>query len=310
MTLARSESLPCISGALKPGVPRSTRKPLTWSSSLRAHTTATSAIEPLVIHIFEPSSTQPPPRRFARVRIDAGIRSRASGSVRPKQPIVSPLAMPGSQRCFCSSPPQRWIANIASDPCTEQNERSPAVARLELHARQPVRGRRRAGAAVAVQVHARAGPSLPSSPAIPSGSVPVLEVSGDVRQELLAHVPANGVADQPLLVVELGVEGQRIEGVEGGQRGGGGHAHQPSGGRRARRPSASRSAAAARSCCWRAAAGRSSRSRSSGVSGGYGRSSTFRPGVRNVLIIGSALNQECEPPDEPWQPASLRLWMP
>ena len=30
----------------------------------------------------------------------------------------------------------------------------------------------------------------------------------------------------------------------------------------------------------------------------------------NVLISGSALNQECEPPCEPWQPSSLRLCMP
>ena len=113
-----------MTGALKPGMPFSTRKPLTLSSSVRAHTTATSASEPLVIHIFEPFRTQPSPDRFARVRIPAGLEP-ASGSVSPKQPIVSPAAMPGSQRSFCSSLPQRWIANIASDPCTEQNERSP-----------------------------------------------------------------------------------------------------------------------------------------------------------------------------------------
>ena len=97
---------------------------MTLPSSLRAHTTATSATEPLVIHIFEPLSTQPEDVFFARVRMPAGF-DPASGSVRPKQPIVSPAAIPGSQRSFCSSLPQRWIANIASEPWTEQNERRP-----------------------------------------------------------------------------------------------------------------------------------------------------------------------------------------
>ena len=97
---------------------------MTLSSSLRAHTTATSATEPFVIHIFEPLSTQPSPERFARVRIAAGFEP-ASGSVSPKQPSASPAAIFGSQRSFCSSLPQRWIANIASEPCTEQNDRSP-----------------------------------------------------------------------------------------------------------------------------------------------------------------------------------------
>ena len=97
---------------------------MTLPSSLRAHTTATSASEPLVIHIFEPLRTQLSPLRLARVRIPAGLEP-ASGSVRPKQPIVVPAAMPGSQRSFCSSEPHFQIANIASEPCTEQNERRP-----------------------------------------------------------------------------------------------------------------------------------------------------------------------------------------
>jgi hypothetical protein len=48
-----------------------------------------------------------------------------SGSVRPKQPITSPAAMPGSQRSFCSSEPYFQIGNIASEPCTETSERMP-----------------------------------------------------------------------------------------------------------------------------------------------------------------------------------------
>ena len=64
------------------------------------------------------------PTFLARVRIPAGLEP-ASGSVRPKQPIVVPAAIPGSQRSFCSSLPHFQIANIASEPWTEQNERSP-----------------------------------------------------------------------------------------------------------------------------------------------------------------------------------------
>jgi hypothetical protein len=74
-----------------------------------AHTTATSAIEPFVIHILVPLSTQPPRSRRAVVRIPEGSLPE-SGSVSPKQPIASPAAIAGSQRCFRCSLPWRWIA--------------------------------------------------------------------------------------------------------------------------------------------------------------------------------------------------------
>ena len=101
-------------GTTKPRIP----------SSVWAQTTATSAMEPLVIHILRPLRTQSSPSRLARVRIAAGSEPW-SGSVRPKQPIASPAAMRGSQSCFCSSLPQRQIANIASEPWTETIERMP-----------------------------------------------------------------------------------------------------------------------------------------------------------------------------------------
>ena len=123
VTDARSESLRWMSVAVKPGVPRSTRKPRTPSSVL-AQTTATSAIEPLVIHILVPLSTQPSPLRVAAVRIAVGSLP-ASGSVSPKQPIMAPAAISGRNFCFCSSLPYAWMGNIASDPCTETKERSP-----------------------------------------------------------------------------------------------------------------------------------------------------------------------------------------
>ncbi len=125
MTDARSESLWCISGASNPGMSFSTRKPLISPPSVRAQTTATSAIEPFVIHIFAPLRIQSEPSRFAVVRIEPGSEP-ASGSVSPKQPIFSPVCIAGSQRCFCSSDPHFQIAYIESEPCTETRLRMPA----------------------------------------------------------------------------------------------------------------------------------------------------------------------------------------
>ena len=96
VTEARSEIFLWISGAVKPGVPFSTRKPRISPSSVRAQTTATSAIEPFVIHILAPLRIQSEPSRRACVRIVPGSEP-ASGSVRPKQPITSP-------RCIARQP--------------------------------------------------------------------------------------------------------------------------------------------------------------------------------------------------------------
>ena len=74
-------------------------------SSVCAQMTATSATVPLVIHIFEPSSTQSSPSRLARVRMPDGLDPK-SASVRPKQPIASPVAIRGSQVSRCSSLPK------------------------------------------------------------------------------------------------------------------------------------------------------------------------------------------------------------
>ena len=109
--------------AVKPGVSVGTTKPR-MPSSVCAHTTATPASVPLVIHILPPLSTQSSPSRLARVRIDAGSLP-ASGSVRPKQPSTSPVAIRGSHSSRCCSVPHRWIAYIASEPCTDTKLRSP-----------------------------------------------------------------------------------------------------------------------------------------------------------------------------------------
>src|SRR5215469_5931275 len=96
-------------------------------SSVPAHTTATSAIEPLVIHILVPESTQSAPFLVALVvMLDGSLPW--SGSVRPKQPIAWPAAILGSHSFFCASDPYLQIGNMAREPCTDTRLRRPESA--------------------------------------------------------------------------------------------------------------------------------------------------------------------------------------
>ncbi|KPC67363.1 hypothetical protein ADL26_20895, partial [Thermoactinomyces vulgaris] len=56
------------------------------------------------------------------------------------------------------------------------------------------------------------------------GDVPALEPVPDVRGDPVVAVPADGVADGPVLVTEERFEAQRVDGVERGAAGAGGHA--------------------------------------------------------------------------------------
>src|SRR5215469_12892044 len=96
-------------------------------SSVFAHTTATSAIDPLVIHILLPESTQSDPFRTALVfMLDGSLPW--SGSVSPKQPTARPAAIAGSHSFFWSSEPYFQMGNMASDPCTDTRLRKPESA--------------------------------------------------------------------------------------------------------------------------------------------------------------------------------------
>ena len=68
---ARSDILCAMVLDEKPALSVGTMNPR-MPSSLWAHTIAMSAIEPFVIHILRPSSTQSSPSRRARVRIEPG----------------------------------------------------------------------------------------------------------------------------------------------------------------------------------------------------------------------------------------------
>src|ERR1700691_523644 len=111
VTEARRLHLPCTSKARKPGRLVSTRKPRIVclaegcsSSCTLAQMTATSAMEPEVIHIFSPLRMYSSPDLRAVVVMPPGLDPKP-GSVRPKQPSFSPVASCGSQVFFCSSEP-------------------------------------------------------------------------------------------------------------------------------------------------------------------------------------------------------------
>ena len=129
-----------------------------------------------------------------------------SGSVSPKQPIASPAAIRGSHSSFCSSLPKWWIANIASDPCTETRLRMPGVGGLELQAREAVGGRAGAGAAVALEVHAEQTERAELLGELARGDRGRLEPVGDVRPDVVVAEAPDRVADRPLLVVEKSVD--------------------------------------------------------------------------------------------------------
>ena len=98
------------------------------SGSVWAKISATSAKLPSEIHIFLPVIAQPPSIFSARVRRMAASEP-VSGSVRPKQPSASPEHRRGSQRCFCSSVPQRSIEPQTSEVWTETTVRAEESAR-------------------------------------------------------------------------------------------------------------------------------------------------------------------------------------
>src|SRR5258708_14854521 len=118
VTEARSDHLPWTSQALKPGVPFSTRKPRILSSSVLAQTTATSASEPLVIHIFSPFRMYWLPFFTARVSMPLGFEPNC-GSGGPKQPTALPDCRGGSHLSFCAACAQGGSRHIPSDPCSK-----------------------------------------------------------------------------------------------------------------------------------------------------------------------------------------------
>ena len=84
-------------------------------SSVRAARATTAARSPLVTQAFVPLSTYSSPSRRALHEM-LRVSLPASGSDRDRAPRRSPVAIDGSQRCFCSSLP--WcITSVAAIVC-------------------------------------------------------------------------------------------------------------------------------------------------------------------------------------------------
>ena len=195
-------------------MPFSTRKPWIAPSSVRAQTVATSAMVPFVIHILAPLRIQSEPSRARvrahRARVGAGVRlgqteaaDRLAGVHRRQPALLLLLGAPLPDR-------EHRQRALHRDGAADAG-----VARLELEAGEPVGDRARAGEAVAVEVHAEEAELAQLRHQL-ARQDPLLEPVADVRQHVLAHEGAHGVADRPLLVVEQGVDREEVERVERG----------------------------------------------------------------------------------------------
>ena len=180
--------------------------------SERAHTTTTSAIEPLPIQRFAPSSTQSSPSRRARVS-SATESDPWSGSVRANAPIASQPRHRGQPARLLLLGAEH-VDRLHRQPGLHAEERAEAaVAAVQLHVHEAARERAHAGAAVAADV-------LPHEPQIrePAHQRPrqlrALPVAVDRREHLLVHEAARAQEQLPVGVVELLAQ----EEVVGGQR--------------------------------------------------------------------------------------------
>ena len=167
-------------------------------SSARAHTTATSATEPLVIHIFEPLRIQSEPSRRARGAHAAGI----GAEVRLGQPETADGVAGGHRG-------QPLLALLLAAVPVDGEHRQRALHRhqaaqaavdgLELLADQPVGGGRRAAAPVALQVHPQHAELAQVGRQLTDRHLTRLEPLGDVRTQPLFAEPSDGLAQLDVL---------------------------------------------------------------------------------------------------------------
>ena len=237
--IARAAPLPSIVTGSKPGMSFSTRKPLTWpSSSDRAHTTTTSAIEPLPIQRLAPSSTQSSPSR--RALVSSATESEPCARLGQRErPDLLQLRQRGQPALLLLLRAEH-VDRLHRQPGLDAEERpEAAVAAVQLHVDQAARQRAHARAAMPADVLA-VEPEL-GHPAHQRprqlGRLPVLV---DRREHLGVDEAAHLEEVPPLLVGELVADeevvgGERRTEVLIGNRGGG-HALLSSRGRSCRAP--------------------------------------------------------------------------
>ncbi len=206
-----------MSCVVKPFVPLGTRKPRV-PSSVAAHTTATSAIEPFVIHIFCPCSDPVAAVAARACAHRAGVRAGVGlGQAEAADRLAGGHARQPLGLLLLRAPAPDRVHR--QRPLHGHQRAQPAVAGLELQAREPVRGRGRAGAAVAGEVHAEHAELAELRRELARREARLLEPVADVREHAVAHERAHGVADVALLVGEQAIDVEEVLGTERGGRG-------------------------------------------------------------------------------------------
>src|SRR5215218_9131914 len=151
--------------------------------------------------------------------VAAGVRSHRSW-IRARIRLGQPEATNRVSLVHRRQPPLLLFLR-APPPDREHRERAlhraeaadSGVARLELHAREPVGDGTCAGEPVAVQVHAEEA-ELRELLRQLAGEDRGLEPVADLGQDALAHELPHGVADRPLLVVQQRVDREEVTRVE------------------------------------------------------------------------------------------------
>ena len=233
---------------------------MTWpSASSRAHTTTTSATEPLPIQRFAPSMTYSSPSR--RTRVSSATESEPwSGSVRANAPVCSTRAMPGQPALALLLGAEQVDRSHRQAGLHAEERAEAAVAAVDLHVDEAPGERAHPRAAVALDAVADQAELAEAAEQRPRrlGALPVVV---DHRKHLLVDEAPRAQEVVPLLVGELLAD----EEVVGRQRGAEvlvGHASWPwlsSRGRRCRAPCRAHGGRAPPSCL---GAGRSSPERS------------------------------------------------
>ena len=153
---------------------------------------------PLVIQVFSPLSTQPPPSRRAVVRMPAGFEPK-SGSVSPKQPTARPLCRRGSQWSLL------LLGAVGEDGVHDQralhgDEAAHAgIGALQLLHDEPVLHVAHAGAAVAFEVGAEKAELGQFGDQL-GGEAGVAEAIADERHDALLGEAARRLPHQQFLL--------------------------------------------------------------------------------------------------------------
>ncbi len=199
---ARSEPFPSMRRASYPGVPFSTRKPLTWPSAVsRAQTTTTSAMVPLPIHFFSPLISQVSPSRRAEVSRPTESEPWV-GSVRANAPRVVQLRHRGQPPLLLLLRAEHRDGLHGQSGLDAEEGAQAAVAAVELEVDQAVGDRAHRRAAVALDPVAH-DPEAPQPLDQVTRELRALPVVVDDRQHLVVDEAPGAVPVVALLRGEL-----------------------------------------------------------------------------------------------------------